>query len=214
MPINNDFGQRVRDRRIELGISQDELAKRVGYSSRSSINKIEAGARNVTQTICKKLAHALGTTTSYLLGDTDDSSELSLPPGAFIPQMNRVPLLGSIQCGKPVYADVQYGDWAEMPDSIHADFALRAQGDSMTGARIYDGDIVFCRETSVVDNGRIAAVVIEDEATLKRVYLYRDKELLILKPDNPEYEDQIYSGEELDRIHIVGEAVAFQSLVR
>ena len=83
----------------------------------------------------------------------------------------------------------------------------------MTGARIHDGDIVFIRQQSMVDNGNIAAVVINDEATLKRVYYYPDEGKLILSPENPKYAPMVYIGHELENIKILGKAVAFQSSV-
>lgn len=81
----------------------------------------------------------------------------------------------------------------------------------MIGARIKDGDIVFCVEQSMVDNGEIAAVIIGDEATLKRVYYYPEKGKLVLQAENPKYEPFVYVGEELNQIRIIGKAVAFQS---
>jgi repressor LexA len=83
----------------------------------------------------------------------------------------------------------------------------------MTGARIYDGDVVFIRMQSSVDNGEIAAVIIGDEATLKRVYYYPEEEKLILSPENPRYAPLVYIREELESIKILGKAVAFQSAV-
>jgi repressor LexA len=83
----------------------------------------------------------------------------------------------------------------------------------MTGARIFDGDIVFIRAQSSVDNGEIAAVIINDEATLKRVYYYPDEEKLVLSPENPRYAPLLYVKEELENIKIIGKAVAFQSAV-
>lgn len=84
----------------------------------------------------------------------------------------------------------------------------------MIGARIYDGDIVFIKKQEMVDNGEIAAVIIEDEATLKRVNYFPEKNLLILKAENSKYEDLVYTGEQLDHIIILGKAVAFQSDIR
>ena len=83
----------------------------------------------------------------------------------------------------------------------------------MIGARIYDGDIVFIRRQSSVDNGEIAAVIINDEATLKRVYFYPEESKLILSPENPRYAPLVYINAELDNIKILGKAVAFQSTV-
>ena len=99
--------------------------------------------------------------------------------------------------------------------NIKADFCLKASGDSMINARILDGDIVFIRKQEIVDNGEIAAVVVnsDSEATLKRVFYYHDKDLLILKPENPAYEDLIFTGPELNEVHILGKAIAFQSNV-
>lgn len=100
--------------------------------------------------------------------------------------------------------------------NIKADFCLRASGDSMINARILDGDIVFIRKQDMVENGEIAAVITNDnsEATLKRVFYYPEKSLLILKPENPAYEDFIFQNEELNEVHILGKAIAFQSDVR
>lgn len=100
--------------------------------------------------------------------------------------------------------------------NIKADFCLTARGDSMIGARILDGDIVFIKRQNAVENGKIAAVVVNNdrEATLKRLYYYQEKGLLILKPENPAYEDLIFQGEELSQVHILGKAIAFQSDVK
>ena len=81
----------------------------------------------------------------------------------------------------------------------------------MVGARIFDGDIVFIRSQSSVDNGEIAAVIINDEATLKRVYYYPNEEKLILNPENPKYAPLLFMGDELNSVKILGKAVAFQS---
>jgi len=81
----------------------------------------------------------------------------------------------------------------------------------MIGARIHDGDIVFIRQQDMVEDGEIAAVLIEDEATLKRVYYDREAGVLQLFAETPQYKTMRFSGEELDHIRILGKAVAFQS---
>ena len=83
----------------------------------------------------------------------------------------------------------------------------------MVGARIYDGDIVFIRAQDAVDNGEIAAVIINDEATLKRVYYYPEEGQLVLSPENPRYAPLVYLRSELNSIKIIGKAVAFQSAI-
>lgn len=84
-------------------------------------------------------------------------------------------------------------------------------GRDQTGKRIYDGDIVFIREMPLVENGDIAAVIIDDEATLKRVYYYPDQAKLILNPENPAFEPLVFLGDELNEIRILGKAVYFMS---
>ena len=93
---------------------------------------------------------------------------------------------------------------------INADFCLIAQGDSMTGAHIEDGDIVFIRQMPTVPNGKIAVVLIEDEATLKYIDWRPESYTLILSPANPAYRIQVYQGEELDHIRVLGMAVTLQ----
>ena len=209
------IGERIKERREYLDMSQDELAKKVGYKSRSSINKMELGIQDVPQRKIKEFAKALDCTIGFLLeDDKPENSRTQFPANLFIPNMRKVPMLGKIACGEPIFAEEEYEDMADLPEGIKADFALTAQGNSMTGARIHDGDIVFCRSAERVPNGKIAAVIIEDEATLKRFYYYQDRDLVILKPENPDYEDFIYSGPEIDQIRVIGEAVAFQSRIK
>lgn len=194
-------------------MSQDELARLLGYKSRSSINKIELDQRNLTQSKIKAIAEALNTTPSYIMGWEEEKKRKAIPsyPGIMPITTQRIPLLGEIACGKPIFCNEDRESYVEVGTNIHADFCLRCKGDSMTGARIFDGDIVFIREQATVDNGQVAAVIIGDEATLKRVYFYPEKSKLVLQAENAKYEPLVYVGDELSDIHILGKAVAFQS---
>lgn len=131
-------------------------------------------------------------------------------------ELKHFPLLGEIACGIPKYANEDRESYVMAGTDIKADFCLKASGDSMVGARILDGDIVFIRKQDTVENGEIAAVVVnnESEATLKRLFYYQEKGLLILKAENPAFEDLIFQNEELNEVHILGKAVAFQSDVK
>ena len=100
-----------------------------------------------------------------------------------------------------------------MPEDTNGTFALRCKGDSMINARINDGDIVYIKEQPTVENGQIAAVLIDGEATLIRVYYYPEKETLILKAENTKYDDFIYTGTELEAVKIIGKAVGFYSFL-
>lgn len=208
----SDMGNRIKKRRLALGMSQESLAFSVGYKSRASINKIELGKTDIGQSVIAKIANALGVEPGYLLG-VDESEKTSLPPGCFPIRMNKVPLVRTIACGTPILAAENIEDHIDMPDDIHADFALRCKGNSMMGVKvqIHDGDVVYIRKQNDVDNGTVAAVLIGDEATLKRVYKQKDK--LILQPENPDYSPMVYAGQELEEIRIIGKAVAFMSRI-
>lgn len=173
--------------------------------------KVEPGQEKLTI-----LGLALNVSEAWLMGydvsqSRDDTS--ALPSNIIpMPEMRKIPLLGTIACGAPVLADAHINGEVDIPANIHADFALTCKGDSMINARIYDGDIVYIRQQDTVENGEIAAVLIENEATLKRVKLLPDR--IILEPENPLYDPLVYRGEEMNELRILGKAVAFTSSVR
>lgn len=209
------ISDRIKLRREALGISQEELARTLGYKDRSTISKIEAGINDINQAKIEAFAEALHTSIFYLLGTTDNPLPNYEPvPDNIIPMptMRRIPLLGSIACGEPILAQENLEGDVDLPDHVHADFALRCRGDSMINARIFDGDIVYIRRQDEVEDGQIAVVLIGDEATLKRVRLYPDH--LSLEPENPRYRPIVLWGEEMSRARILGLAVAFTSPVQ
>lgn len=123
----------------------------------------------------------------------------------------KLPLLGTVACGEPIYADEDRESYIISGTDVKADFCLKCKGDSMINARIYDGDIVFVKKQDIVNNGEIAVVIIDDEATLKRFYYYKEQNMVILKPENSKYEDIILTNEQLETVKVLGKAVAFQS---
>ena len=205
---------RIKELRLERGLSLEQLGKMIG-TTKQTIHRYETGEiDNIPREKIERLAECLGVHPSHLMGwdssySTNSSYNNILPLHA-----KRLPVLGNIACGEPIYAEAEYESFVTADGSIDADFCLRAQGDSMIGARIYDGDIVFIRSQDTVENGEIAAVIAGDEATLKRVYYYPEECKLILSPENPRYAPLVYLGEELDHIKILGKAVAFQSAIR
>ena len=208
----SDIYTRIRTRREELGLSQEELAARMGYKSKSSINKIEMGVNDIPQSKVLAFAKALDTSTAYLMG-CEDASPSPLPANIIpMPSMNRVPIIGDIACGTPILADENREGEVDIPSTIHADFALRCKGDSMINARIFNDDIVYIRCQESVEHGEIAAVLVDDAATLKRVYLYDDH--ISLEAENPQYRPIVYWGEDMNDVRILGKAVAFTSVVR
>lgn len=191
----------------------EELAHQIG-TSKQTVQRYESGViANVPKDKVEAMAHALGVTPAVLMG-WESADALYQKYDNLSPLRTRtLPVVGHIACGKPVYAEEVYEGYASVDDRVDADFCLRTNGDSMIGARIFDGDIVFIRRQEWVDNGEIAAVAIGDEATLKRVYYYPEQQKLILSPENPRYEPLVYIGAELRAIKILGKAVAFQSRI-
>ena len=201
----------------EKGINKSILSKESGVPYTTIDGFYKKGCDNIKLSTLEKIADYFGVTIDYLLGkeekSTDNVDALGRY-GIFPITYKKFRVLGEIACGKPIYADEDRETVILADSKINADFCLYAKGDSMIGARIMDGDIVFIKQCSMVQNGEIAAVIIEDEATLKRVYYYPDKNKIVLSAENPKYEPFVYIGEELNSIRILGKAVAFQSAVR
>ena len=213
------FSERLRASMDTANMKAVELHERTGIS-KASISEYLSGNYEPKQRNIFKIAQALNVSPSYLMGVNDDprppvqspapaSGDLPDLPNIFPIQTKKVPLLGTIATGVPIYADENFDGYRECTEDIDADFCLKIQGDSMIGARINDGDIVFIKKQSDVDNGEIAAVLIEDEAMLKRVY--KEKESLILQAENPKYAPLVCTAESYVECRIMGKAVAFQS---
>ena len=210
-----DIRDILKNRRLELGLTQLDVAKAVGVSE-ATVSRWESGdIANMKRSRIAALANVLNISPSIIMG-WDEKEPLSSPilPSNIIPMpsMNRVPIIGDIACGTPILADENREGEVDIPSTIHADFALCCKGDSMINARIFDGDIVYIRCQESVEHGEIAAVLVDDAATLKRVYLYDDH--ISLEAENPQYRPIVYWGEDMNDVRILGKAVAFTSAVR
>lgn len=209
------IGERIKKIREERNISVDKLAELIGKNRatiyRYESNEIEKLPTSVLEPLCK----ALGTTPAYIMGWTEEQSTqreiYNYPNIEPLPKMKKVPLLGTIACGEPILAEENIEDYINMPETTNGTFALRCKGDSMINARIFDGDIVYIREQPDVENGEIAAVLVDNEATLKRVYKYDNR--IELRPENPTFKVLNYENEDLNNIKILGKAVGFFSKV-
>lgn len=207
------FGNVLKRLREARGIKQIDLAAALG-KAKSTISMWESGSRIPDDKTLIALSQYFSVSVDTLLGtDNAPINEFygikSIIP---LPATRKVPLIGSIACGTPIIATENIEDYINMPESIKADFCLRCNGDSMIGARIYDGDMVFISRQEDVDNGEIAAVLIGEEATLKRVY--KSPQALMLQAENPAYEPFLYVGKDLENVRIIGKAVAFLSGIK
>lgn len=209
----NTIGERIRLAREKIGMSQVDMADKIGVS-KQNLYKYERGlVTNIPSDKIELIGKLTGVSPAYLMG-WDATETEPLPPNCFPIEKKKFPLLGNIACGEPIFADEDFEGYVEAGADIDADFCLRASGDSMVGARIHDGDIVFIKQQPIVDNGQIAAVLIENEATLKRFYYDQASDTVQLMAENPSYAPIVKMKSDLNDIRILGRAIAFQSIIK
>lgn len=225
--------QIIRDRGIkqaDILAAAQPYCERYGVKlNKSDLSQFVNGKSNPGQWKLTVLALALNVSESWLMGldvpmerqssdSVDPAPALlgSIPNLLPFPKTRKVPRLGTIACGEPILAQENIENYDKAPEGVNCDFTLKCKGDSMTGARIHDGDIVYIRLQEEVENGEIAAVLVDDvgesNATLKRVYLYENQ--IVLQAENPKYSPWVYTGEDMNKVRIIGKAVAFLSEVR
>lgn len=194
------LGTNIRAQRLRQKMTLATLADQVGLS-RQTLSRYENGIiANIPHENIERLAKALDTTPSELMGWRADIS-------AYQPS-RRIPILGRISAGLPLYADEQ------VEGSIFTDlngsteyFALRVKGDSMDAAHIFDGNILIIRKQECVENGEIAVVMIDDnDATVKRFYRHGDTITLMPQSTNPCHLPQIYDAA-TTRVRVIGKVI-------
>lgn len=209
----NDIRNRIFQKKSELNLSYQDMSEKTGLSKSTLQRYITGDIRNLGLDKLEILAKALDVTPSYLMGWEDENKDPILEniPGIITPvQMKRIPILGTIACGDPIFAQENYDGYFMIDRNLpEADFILKAKGDSMIEAHIFDGDLVFLKKTNDVDNGQIAAVLIDDEATLKRVNKYEDT--VVLQPCNKNYKPIIVQDKDEKQVLILGEMVGVYS---
>lgn len=196
-----DFAEKLREYMETAGISQTKLSRLTGIN-KSSICEYLSASYEPKQKNVLKIAAALNIPPEHFWGTKILSKEERYDEGA----VRKLPLIGNIAAGRPILAVQDFDEFVPCDNSIKADFCLRISGDSMINARIYDGDIVFIREQSDVNDGEIAAVLVDDSATLKRVYKYGN--MIQLRAENPKYKPMEFDRNNCSDVHILGKAVA------
>jgi len=210
--MKESFAKRMQEAMDIRNMKQSELVEKTRLG-KSAISQYVSGKYEPKQKGIYTIAEALNVSEAWLMGyDVPmERTNTKYPDNILKIEIKKFPLLGTIAAGVPIFADEQYESYIEAGSNIHADFCLKVQGDSMINARICDGDIVFIRQQPIVDDGQIAAVLIDDEATLKRVYCTDHQ--IVLVAENPNYKPMVYKNHELNSIRILGKAVAFQSVI-
>lgn len=192
------------------GKTQKDVADAIGVSQQI-MNVWARGKAIPRMGKIQRLADYFGVEKSDLIDEKPEAPSIPSYPNILPIKTRKIPLLGEIACGQPIFCTEDRESYVEAGTDVKADFCLKARGDSMVGARILDGDLVFIQRDAELESGQIYAVAIDDEATLKRVYYDAKSQVLQLMAENSRYAPLIYTGETLDHVHILGKAVAFQS---
>lgn len=207
---------RISFRRNQLGLTMDDVAKKIGVA-KSTIQRYEKGTiEKIKLPVIESIASALSVNPDWIIGNTEDPTPITnfrafphAPDILPLPKMKRWKVLGGTACGQPIFKELN-DDSVLAPADIDADYVFRCVGDSMIGARILDGDVVFVKSGELVENGQIAVVRVDDSYSLKRIY--RGPDYLELRSENPKYPPIVIQGEQVNA-EIVGKAVQFLSRI-
>lgn len=202
------IGSNIKRLRTDAQLSQAELGKIAGVTDKA-VSTWEADIKTPRMGAVEKMAAYFGVPKSAILDD-GYQSQTAIPPGfESLPKMVKRPLVGSIACGEPITAEENIEDYVDVPEDANCDFCLRCKGDSMIDAGIHDGDLVYIHIQPEVENGQIAAVRIDGEATLKRVFWDEAAQTLTLLAENRSFSPLVFTGSVLETVHIEGKAVGY-----
>ena len=224
-------GERMKEKRKALGYSAEYVAAKLGVSP-ATVYRYEKGTiEKIPGNLLEPLARILCTTPAELLGWPREMDELDsvvhdlypnfvpgkgyisdkLPPNLLPIRTRKVPILGGIAAGEPIYAQEEHEEYADVDEDTPCDYALRVEGDSMEPT-ICLGDLVFIRRQPDVNDGQIAAVLIEDSATLKRIF-HQSGSLTLISDNAAKYPPRHITCED-GEIRIMGRAVSFKRFLK
>lgn len=206
-----NVGDRIKARRIELGLTVDELAKKI-EKNRATVYRYENNdIGDLPTSVLEPLAKALSTSPAYLMGwetkEQKNQSDPELIPIEYNPT-HKIPVLGRISAGLPLYAEEQIEGYVYTELNCGNEyFGLRVKGDSMNAARICDNDIIIVRQQETIEDGEIAVVMVGgDDATVKRYHRSGNTVMLSPQSYNPEHQVQVYDLKETS-IRILGKVI-------
>lgn len=188
--MSKNFSDILKELREEKGLNQQQLANSLEVT-RQTISNYENNKRVPNKEMLEIIADFFNVDMNYLYGQSEIKNKykdffskydniIPIKKGS-----KKIPLLGTIAAGNPILAEEHIDEYIDFDEKIQADFCLRVKGDSMINANIKSGDIVFIKKQSDVDDGEIAAVLIDGEATLKRVYKIGG--VVQLRAENPSF---------------------------
>ena len=185
-------GQKIKMLRKRAGLTQTDLGDMVGVK-KNAVSKWECGrVEDIPTSTIKVLASIFDVKPSYLVDEDKPDDIIEYKP------TQRIPIYGAVAAGLPIFAEENIEGYT-YTDLNHGGkyFALRVRGDSMTAARIYDGDLLIVRKQEEVENGQIAVVNVDgDSATVKRFYQNGNTITLMPQSTNPIHQPQVYDARE------------------
>ncbi|WP_223812621.1 transcriptional repressor LexA [Geobacillus thermoleovorans] len=193
MNLQKYVGEKIKEFRLKRGMSQEELADLL-QTTKQTVSRYEVGDRKANQDVLFKLSEIFKVSIDDFFPPKDKRSTFT-----------EVPVVGKVSCGNGIIAYEEIESYETVPaDWLDGGeyFFTRAKGDSMIGARIMDGDLLLIRRQNDVDNGEIAAVLIDDEIVLKRVY--KTDGAIILQSENPAYRPIVVKPEDAKNVRIIG----------
>nr|DAP59451.1 MAG TPA: Repressor protein CI [Caudoviricetes sp.] len=204
------LGERIRELRQKAGLTQEELAKEIGYSTKTSISKMENDLLDINQSTIVALARALRTTPSTLMGWEEETKEATNIRGV-IPSNNihMVPVYATVSAGFGAYAEDSVVDYIPMiienKYDVQDTIGILVKGDSMY-PKIEDGDTIVVRKQESVDSGDVAVLLLDgDEGLVKKVVYGSD--WIELHSFNPEYKTRRFEGRDVLRLRVVGKVL-------
>ena len=215
------IGEMIREYRERVGLSQREFSAKCGLSNvtismyeKNGINPKTGKPFSIEYGTYVKLANAMGITIDDMFEQLGNDAYVSLASTGVIPisqtSMKQVPVIGKVAAGEPILAQETHSVFIPSPDK--ADYALEIQGESMSPTYL-PGDFIYIREQPTIDyQGQVAVVLLDDEATVKHVYV-RDDGLLLIS-DNPTYEPMLKLFKDYSTIRILGKVCGFTRMYK
>ncbi|MDD6308548.1 MAG: transcriptional repressor LexA [Clostridia bacterium] len=200
------FGTRLRSLMHENHDTVYSVAEYLGMKP-STVSRYTNGLYVPKAPTLDALARRYGVNAGWLMGEREmqqcieDKTEPRL-----------VPILGVVAAGIPIWAEENLEGYTAVDADDHVDFVLRVKGDSMINARIYDGDLVYVRKQPDVENGEIAVVMVDNEATVKRIYKYAN--MIVLRPENSAFSEMIFKKADAKTISILGKVLYVKGRVK
>ena len=200
------FGDRLKQLRDEHNLTLEEFANQINMRypeaklNKAIVSRYENNIhRPLRFSLVQEIAEFYDVTADYLMGRSEDKYGKEI-------KYKQIPILGTIAAGVPIIAQEDILGCEYIPPNENLNFCLKVKGNSMIGARIFDGDIVYIRKQDIVENGEIAAIQIDgEEATLKR--FYRENGRIILHSENLTIPDMVFTAKDKKLIRVLGKVI-------